>query len=382
MIYWATQTADLEHQITQLGIKTVLIASLIMIGCTIIAALLKNHYERLKLPLFIIMAATLVISTVTLFGSTIYLNVKAESGGPVHWHTDIEFWACGTELNLRDPQGALTNKIGTATFHEHNDKRVHLEGVVVKKSVDASLDKFMRVTGGYIRDDAIGIPLNFESDTWLAAGDQIDGDQQRTDRITQLNEFATYLEYPKKGAVLQMKNGDTCGDQTAELQVFTYTYNKDDQTYSQRKMERPGEYVMRDEGIVPPGDCVIVEFDSPKVATDKLCRQYGVRDAQRCKEFGVENPTPELCNIREVNRPSQPAAPPPAAAAPRQLNEGCSNYLKNKDNPRYRPALTTAQIADCQKQIAEIEAYCKDPANRSDHVVHPDCAEGEEGHAH
>lgn len=366
MIYWATQTADLEQNISQLGIKTVMIASLILVGCTIIAALLKNHYARLKLPLFIIMAGTLVISTATLFGSTIYLNVKSESGGPVHWHADIEFWACGTELNLRDPNGALSNKIGTATYHEHNDKRIHLEGVVVKKAEDASLEKLMRVTGGYIRDDAIGVPLNFESDTWLAAGDQIDGDHQQTSQITQLNEFATYLEYPKKGAILQLRNGQTCNDKPAEVQVFVYTYNKNDKTYSQHKVERPGEYVMRDEGIVPPGDCVIVEFDSPKAATDKLCRQYGVRDQQRCKEFGVENPTSELCNIREVNKPAPPVAVPPKAP-PADLSSACSEYLKNKNNPRYRPGLTTAEIADCQKRLAELEQHCREAAASNIH---------------
>ena len=34
-------------------------------------------------------------------------------------------------------------------------------------------------------------------------------------------------------------------------------------------------------------------------STDRLCQQYGVRDVERCTEFGVTEFNPELCNIRQ-----------------------------------------------------------------------------------
>lgn len=295
MVYLAT--VDLEQKITQLGLKTVLVASLIMIVSCAIAILLKNRHKALKLPLFIVMASTLVLTTGILFGSTIYLNVKSESGGPVHWHTDIEFWACGTELNLRNPKGALSNKVGTSTYHEHNDKRIHLEGVVVRKAEDASLEKFMKVSGGYIHDDGVGIPLSERESDWLANEEQQDGDLQGMTNVAQLNKLVTR---GSTGAVMELKDGQKCGSETAEVQAFVYRYDEKNKSYSQTKLQSPKEYIMRDESTVPPGDCVIVEYDKPKQKTDKLCRQYGVRDQKRCKAFGVKESSSELCNLHET----------------------------------------------------------------------------------
>jgi hypothetical protein len=299
---FAVQTVGLENQITSLGINTVLIASIILVVCTVLAMLLKNRIPALKLPLFLVMAVTLVMSAAILFGSTVYLNVKAESGGPVHWHSDIEFWACGAEMELQDPSGLFSNKIGTATYHEHNDKRIHLEGVVVRKSEDASLEKFMQVTGGYIHDSSIGIPLNQSAGEWFATGEKLDGDQQPSDAYQRLR---SYVSIGEEGSMLQLNNGQTCGNTPAEIQVFVYSYDKSANTYAQRKLADPSAYIMRNESVVPPGDCVIVEFDRIKERTDKLCEQYGVRDSRRCVEFGVKSYDPSLCNITEVVSPEE-----------------------------------------------------------------------------
>lgn len=296
-------TVDLEQKINQLGIRTVLVASIILIICALLALLFAKHkkiFKITKLPLFLVMASTLVIATAILFGATIYLNTKAESKGPVHWHADIEFWVCGAEIELRDPHGFLSNKIGTATYHEHNDKRIHLEGVVVRKSEDASLKKFMTVIGGMITKDRIGIPLNEEQSEWFASGEQIDGDVQKAANPAYLAQFVSNSFDVTNQPVLLLENGMKCGQQRAELQAFVYRYDKATETYSQSKLYDPREYVLRDESNVPPGDCVIVEFDVPKERTDKLCEQYGVRDAKRCSEFGVKPYNPKLCKLREI----------------------------------------------------------------------------------
>ena len=295
--------ADLEQQVTSLGVKTVVYATIILVIATVVAALMKDKAPKLKLPLFLLMAITLVGSTLLLMGSTIYLNTKAESKGPVHWHTEVEFWACGTELELRNPHGVLSNKIGTATFHEHNDKHFHLEGVVVRKSEDASLEKFMRVTKGYLQPDAIGVPLNEAEPEWYVKDDQLDGDQQSQAAVEQLK---TYVKDSPEGPVMDLVTGKKCGDDRAELQVFVYKFDKTNNTYHQEKLADPTKYVMSEEpSLGPPSDCIVVEFDKPKDRTDKLCEQYGVKDAKRCTEFGVKQYDPGQCYIKEVQDTTQ-----------------------------------------------------------------------------
>lgn len=329
--------ADLEQQIASLATRTVTYAAIALLVLVITAAVVKKQPERVqryfKLPLFVLIATIMVGSTLLLAGSTVYLNVKSESGGPVHWHSGIEFWACGAEVNLRDPNGFLSNKIGTATYHEHNDKYIHLEGVVVEKRVDASLEKFMEVTGGYIADDRIGIPLSEDESDWLARDDQLDGDPQRPENLGLATADGERIVYSsgttdERLPVLELQNGQTCGSTTnepAELQVFVYTFDKETDTYSQAKIEDPQSYIMRDESSLgPPSDCVIVEFDTPKAATDKLCEQYGVKDAQRCTEFGVKEYDPGLCNIKEINNAAGlPSAPEPS------LEAYCRDYAVN-----------------------------------------------------
>jgi hypothetical protein len=106
--------------------------------------------------------------------------------------------------------------------------------------------------------------------------------------------------YVGRGHHRGSRNGMGCNqDGYAELQTFLIRYDKESKTYSQSKLSDPSQYVIRDESTVPPGDCVIVEFDMLKSRTDKLCQQYGIRDETRCVEFGVSSYNPKLCNIRE-----------------------------------------------------------------------------------
>lgn len=293
--------ADIEQQVIGRSVKTVAIATAVLLVCTIIALLANKflkakQFNKLKVPLFVGMAGAALVGTAMLTYNTIYLNVVSESKGPVHWHADIEFWACGSEIELRNPTGFLSNKVGTSTYHEHNDKRIHLEGVVVNKKHDASLGKFMEVTGGYINEQGIGMPLSKDQTKWLATKDHHDGDKQS---IQFKEMMANYVGEDKKGPVLDLRNRSlACGDKNAQAQVFVYTFDKETKSYSQKKLTNPADFVIRDESIVPPGDCIIVEFDKPKKATDKLCEQYGVRDSVRCEEYGVKKRDPELCNIR------------------------------------------------------------------------------------
>lgn len=294
------ENVDLELQIATQSKQIVLVAAILLIVLIILSIALRDRVPKLKPVLFGLLSATLILPTLYMIASTIYVNVKSESGGPVHWHAGVEFWACGTELDLRNPSGALSNKVGTSTYHEHDDKYIHLEGVVMQKNVDASLGKFLRVTGGYLTSDTIGIPLTADEAEWFVSGDKLDGDLQGNMSATDL---AYYVNQATEGPVAEFSNGQSCGKQPAEVQVFAYTYNEADKTYSQRKLEDPANYVIRDESSLgPPSDCIIVEFDTPKERTDKLCEQYGIKDIDRCESFGVKKGKESVCEIQEVSK--------------------------------------------------------------------------------
>lgn len=292
----ATERQDINGDIKALSVRVIGVASIILVVLLVLAAItVKNkHLHGFKTALFIAIASTIVLPSLLLVGSTVYVNVQSESKGPVHWHTDIEFWVCDQEIELRDPYEFLSNKVGTSTYHEHDDKRIHLEGVVFEKDYDASLEKFMNVTGGGISDNQLVIPTDpqiFENDM---DGDIPSGDE---DIVRQ------FIDTDKdEKPTVNVHNGDHCGDQSApgEIQAFLMRFDGATDTYEQTKLESPKNYIMRDESIVPPGDCLIVEFGPSKNYTDRLCQQYGVRDADRCTEFGVSEYNEDLCNIKQI----------------------------------------------------------------------------------
>jgi hypothetical protein len=212
----------------------------------------------------------------------------------------MEIWACGNELELRNPYEFLSNKVGTATLHEHNDRRIHLEGVVVDDSRDASLGKFFHVIGGAISPNTLVVPLNapagplFEDDT--------DGDGP-TDGAASLVE--PYIQLGDDGFRYgRFISGETCDGQTAYVQTFVYQYDQNTDTFSQQKIADPITYSISPHSTVPAGDCVIVEFDVMKDQTNKLCEQYGIRDQARCEQFGVGEDKAKICNSRQVGYPS------------------------------------------------------------------------------
>lgn len=230
--------SNLDEIISHYSFLSVLIGTGLIIFLSLVSLFLKKPKEIIKKLLFTGICLTTILVTLFLGGSTVYLNTVSSSKGPVHHHSDIEFWACGEELNLKDPEGTFSNKIGTPTLHEHNDKRIHIEGVIVTP-LDASLGKFMQVVGGTINSEFVVIPTNEGSKKYIT--------------------------------------GEACPNgQTGKVQVFVYkTINGE---YSQEKLMDPKSHILSPYSSVPSGDCIIVEFDSEKDATDKLCLSYEVAE--------------------------------------------------------------------------------------------------------
>jgi len=227
--------SNLDTIVSELSFKAVLVSSILLVILSIVSIKLKNAHSGIKKLLFICFVLITVGTTLFLAFSTIYLNVVSISGGPVHHHADYEIWRCGEEFELADPEG-LSNKIGSSTVHEHNDKRMHIEGVIVEEK-DASLGNFFRLVGGSLENNRLVIPSHH--------GDVV------------------------------LENGYDCLDtDNTELQVFLYKVEGD--AFVQTKLDNPRDYIISASQNVPPGDCIVIELDAVKDRTEKLCKSFKV----------------------------------------------------------------------------------------------------------
>lgn len=193
-----------------------------------------------KLPLFLGIVLVTLTNTFYLVGSTLYVNLKSASKGPIHWHTDFEVWDCGKEIELVDPK-LPSNKVGSPLLHEHNDKEIHVEEAFFDKR-NVSLGAFFIVVGGDLHSDS--------------------------------------LKFPTNDGIVERKNGDLCPDgQPGTLQAFLYKQSFSSNkagSFNQQKLPNPQDYIMTAEQKVPPGDCVIFEFGPLMEKTDHLCQSYQV----------------------------------------------------------------------------------------------------------
>jgi hypothetical protein len=287
---------DLETTINNLALTVTTVGAILVVVLLLLAIVIQKRVPKLKLPLFVAIVVVVLGTTVTIGGGTIYLNLNSATGGPVHWHADVEVWACGNELEFRDPTG-LSNKIGTATYHEHNDKRIHLEGVPTSLPYDYSMGKFMNVIGGELTNDTLTVPLN-NSKYFENSHEEQDGDGPGAPNAAELDNF---IRTTNDGKIATFTNGEACNGEPSQVQMFAYHYNEGDKTYKQTKITDLANFSPAQEANVLPGDCVIMEFSPLKERTDKLCKQYGVHDEIRCESFGVpHNQRASVCDSKEV----------------------------------------------------------------------------------
>jgi hypothetical protein len=209
-----------------------LIALGLIVLLIVLSIVIKGDSDLEKGILFGGIVVISVGYTAYLSGSTIYKNITSETKGPVHWHADFQIWKCGQEVKLKSPEG-LSNRIGTTLLHEHGDKRIHVEGAV-ENLMGVSLGSFFSSIGGDLGNDELVVP---------------------TDNNREV-----------------MRPGEKCNNEDGYLQVFVYSVNN--KLIEQRKLDSPREYLMARETMVPPGNCIIFEFDLLKNRTDHLCQSY------------------------------------------------------------------------------------------------------------
>ena len=234
--YVKSGATDTVQNIKDISVQMGVFGYLLLLLLVFVAFLVREKGEYAKKVTFTLMVLVTVIPSLYFIFSTIYVNLISETRGPVHWHADFQIHACGVEYFPPEPEGRLENKTGTPVLHQHVDKRLHVEGVLVNK-MDGSFRNFFRVQGGELNERFFTIPHR-------------DG-------------FTTFT------------NGDRCPDGSRGVwNVFLYKTDKEAETISVSKLEDYADYVPSPYIEVPPGDCLIFEFGPETETTDKICEFY------------------------------------------------------------------------------------------------------------
>ncbi len=212
------------------------VGSLLLI-LIILAIFLKNKSEKTKLFLFFSIVVLVSFSTLYFLVATIYLNITSTTKGPVHWHADFKIFTCGQENLPPEPSSKLSNKVGTPLFHEHEDRRIHIEGTVGHLE-DVSIGRFFEVQGGELAETSFIVPSE--------------------DGLKTYNNF------------------DSCAGLPSVWNVFLYQTKDNLVTQTKLTQKQAMDYVISPSGSVPPGDCLIFEFEPAKEKTEKICDLYKI----------------------------------------------------------------------------------------------------------
>ncbi len=222
------------------SIRILIIASIIITVFVILSLFLQKYgfYTVIKKWIFIGILIPILLASIFIIFQTIYINVISETKGPIHWHADIEIYTCNKRLDLINPRG-FSNKVGTNLFHEHEDDRIHIEGTVFDYE-SITLHKFFEVIGG------------------------------------ELTKERLVMHTENKG-IVEFNNGDICQNgEEGKLESFLYRTNSEDNTFTQEKLDDFESYVVSPYSLVPPGDCIIIEFGPVKERTENICETYRI----------------------------------------------------------------------------------------------------------
>src|SRR3972149_5373361 len=90
----------LDQRLKGLSLLGLELATGLALFLIILAVFWKKKTEKAKWFLYLGIALPIVLATLFLAGSTVYLNLTSITGGPVHWHADFPVCACGEEPEL------------------------------------------------------------------------------------------------------------------------------------------------------------------------------------------------------------------------------------------------------------------------------------------
>ncbi len=203
------------------GVAAVLVFAWAVLLSVLSVVLQNNLTNTLKKIIFIVVAVPVVVVTLYMAGSTVYLNLTSWSGGPVHWHADYEVWVCNEHVTNFEKPVFPSNKVGTEVLHHHEDYRMHVEGLVIREG-DVSLESYFKALGWEFDNDSLSMHMD-------------------------------------DGTVRTVRNGDECPDgSTGSWRM----YKKDWETGDYVGEPAMKDFVLAPEFHVPPGDYLVLVFDA------------------------------------------------------------------------------------------------------------------------
>ncbi len=246
-----------EATVSSLSVTTTVVGTGILVLLIAMALIFYKRAEKTRIAIFSAIVAVVLATTTTITCASVYLAAKSDTGGLVNWQARFQIWACGNQLEIRDPEEFFSNKVGTASLHEHNDNKIHLNGMAMTLPYDFSLGKFMSVIGGKIDNNTLAVPLN---DTNYFVGN-----------APSSQEALAYIQTNNAGKIASFASGDTCGNNIAEVQAFVYRYNPANKAYEQTKIADIASYEPTHATTEDTSDCIIIEFSEHKDKTTKTC---------------------------------------------------------------------------------------------------------------
>ncbi len=240
-VVFAHGTGEVEEsglqKLSDWSLNLVYITSSLLIIVTIFSiAKYKTLTSLQKNIAFWLVAIAVIITTIFVVGSTLYLNAVSPTNGPVHWHADFTIEICGKNIEIADPTGIM-NRIGKSDLHEHNDMRIHVEGT--PPSLEAiELRAFFEALGGTFTDSSFSVPTN--------------------------------------EGMLSVRSEDLCNNKQAKLLLFVEGQEGMQRIW--RIEPKMGEYIIAPYSNVPPGNrlkIVFTENDSNAILAELQEGRHG-----------------------------------------------------------------------------------------------------------
>lgn len=177
-ITWGMITYFPHRPFIDLTVQVIGAGVIVLAVSTIVALWTEDKLpERYKHTLMSVILLAILVPTIFTVAAFVHRTTTTWSGGEVHYHADYEVIAQDEQgdyqqLDLIDPsrfcEGTghestymceLNDRTGTVEYHEHNDRRIHLEGSFRDRD-DATLTSFFRTFGGELTNDRLVYPTD------------------------------------------------------------------------------------------------------------------------------------------------------------------------------------------------------------------------------
>jgi|GEM_PF-3666786 len=213
--YGLAQATGAANPLLYLSIASLVLVSTLLVSFFASETWTKRHGQKL----FLLIACSIGFATVLTASFSLIQTLSADTIaiGTVEY----QLWDCGKRITIPEPAG-LTTTTGVPQIHDHDGNRIHLVGMT---ATPLTLGAFFDTIGGELTSDHVILP--------------------------------TATDYIHRTTM------DSCPDgRPGVLQVFV----------NGKRMDNAAAYVLHPGPAIPPGDCIIIDFNpTVQLTTEKTC---------------------------------------------------------------------------------------------------------------